>query len=337
MIAATTTPKLYCNCLAMERGLHPSGHAGDFQDAFILETPLPWRLDMMKKAGAVPQPVIDLLARWLQRYYAGEGYPHRPLVVAPDPEYSRDGFRRVMFYTRPETLFAAFQKTEYWVPEAEAGALVWAWYEDRDSLDRFETYRLPEADAARDLLICTHGTIDAACAKFGYPLYRYMRDHCAGDAIRVWRVSHFGGHVFAPTLMDMPHGGYWAYIDRAQAQQIVARTGDVSALQTHYRGWAGVEDGFMQAAESALWQQHGWSWFDWRKSGRVTAIDEAEQPAWAEVRMEVITPEGTAGAYDVRVEVQQYVETNISTGDDRMHNYPQYVAAKIEPSSILSR
>jgi len=329
MIAETTTYKTYCNCLAMERGLRPSGHAGDFQDAFILEAPLPWKLDMMQKAGALPQTVIDLLALWLQEYYAGNGYLHRPLVIAPDPEYSREGFRRVMFYTRPAGMFAAYEKTEYSVPEAEAGDLIRAWYQERGRLPRFEPYRAPEADVTRDILICTHGTVDAACAKFGYPLYKYMRDHCAHDGLRVWRVSHFGGHVFAPTLMDMPHGGYWAYIDKAQAQQIATRTGDVSLLDGHYRGWAGVEDGFMQAAEDALWQMHGWDWFNWRKSGEITATEAAEQPSWADVQIRYVTPKGEHGAYTVRIEVRQYIETIVTTGDERVYNYPQYLAAGI--------
>ena len=329
MIAETTTGKAYCNCLALESGLRPSGHAGDFQDAFILEAPLPWKLDMMQKAGALPQTVIDLLALWLQEYRAGKGYPHRPLVIAPDPEYSREGFRRVMFYTRPAGLFAEYEKTEYSVPEADAGALVWAWYQDRDALGRFEPYRMTEADAVRDILICTHGTVDAACAKFGYPLYKYMRDHCAHDGLRVWRVSHFGGHVFAPTLMDMPHGGYWAYIDRAQADQIAQHSGAVRLLEGHYRGWAGVEDGFMQAAEGALWQTHGWDWLNWQKSGQIMAIDDAEQPSWADVQIRYATPQGETGAYSVRVEVRQYIETIVTTGDERRHNYPQFVATEI--------
>jgi hypothetical protein len=333
MIAAPTTSKAYCNCLAMESGLRPSGHAGDFQDAFILEAPLPWKLDMMQKAGALPQTVIDLLALWLQEYYAGKGYPHRPLVVAPDPEYSREGYRRVMFYTRPEGAFAEYEKTEYCVPDADAGDLIRAWYQDRGCLSQFEQYRTPDADVTRDILICTHGTVDAACAKFGYPLYKYMRDHCASGALRVWRVSHFGGHVFAPTLMDMPHGSYWAYIDRAQADQIAQRSGDVAALDGHYRGWAGVEDGFMQAAESVLWQMHGWDWFNWRKSGQIIASDDAEQPSWADVQIRYTTPEGKTGAYDVRMEVQQYIETIVTTGDERRHNYPQYAAAGIAHTS----
>lgn len=88
------------------------------------------------------------------------------------------------------------------------GTLAWALYEAREQLPTFERYRVPDADKVRDILVGTHGTIDVACAKFGYPLYRHLRDTYADEGLRVWRVSHFGGHVFAPTLMDMPTGHY---------------------------------------------------------------------------------------------------------------------------------
>lgn len=332
MIAQPTTGKAYCNCLAMELGLNPVGHAGDFEDAVVIETPLPWKLNMMQEAGALPQPIIDLFGLWLQRYYAGEGYPHRPLAVAPDPEYSQHGFRRVMFYTRPAAAFAAFDKVEYCVPEDEVGPLVWALYEDRVSLPRFERYRTPAADSIREILVCTHGTVDAACAKFGYPLYRHMRQTCASETLRVWRVSHFGGHVFAPTLMDMPTGHYWAYIDKAQAEQLIHRSGDVSALHGFYRGWAGLEGGFLQTAECALWQRYGWEWFDFRKSGRVLAQDpNTEQPLWAEVEITFTSADQRVqGQYRARVDVERHIETIITTGQEHTYNYPQYVVTPAE-------
>lgn len=330
MIASTG--KVYCNCQAIERGLKPVGHAGNFSDAVVVEAPLPWTIDMMQRVGALPQQVIDLLGLWLQRYYAGEGYPHRPLVVAPDVAYSRAGYRRVMFYTRPDAPFAAFDKAEYCVPEGEVGALVWSWYEDRAALSQFDSYREPDADSVRDILVCTHGTVDAACAKFGYPLYKYLRDAHATDAARVWRVSHFGGHVFAPTLMDMPTGHYWAYLDKEQARQIMARDGNVHVLPGCYRGWAGLDEGFLQAAECELWQQYGWSWFDFHKSGRVLAQDSGgDQPLWAEVEITFASADGRiAGVYHARVDIEQHIETISSTGSDRTSAYPQYVVKALE-------
>jgi hypothetical protein len=322
--------KLYCNRLAIEKGLDPVGNAASGDDWLLIEAPLPWKKDVYQQVGSLPQEMIDLLALWLERYRAGQGYRHRSLMIAPDPEYSRPGFRRVMYYTRPVGAFAHFDKVEYLVPESEAGALVWALYEARDDLPRFEHYRVCEADRLRDILVCTHGTVDAACAKFGYPLYRDVRDHHAVDDMRVWRVSHFGGHVFAPTMIEMPTAHYWAYVEAPQAEQIANRRGDVAALRGHYRGWSGLEGGFLQAAERELWQQYGWEWFRCHKTSEILVQDSAELPQWAEVRICFTAPDDSIqGQIDMRVEVHDCITTITTTGNEHTHDYPQYVVTTL--------
>lgn len=321
----TSPEKMYCNCLALEQGLDPVGSAGSFDDAVVIEAPLPWKYDMMQQAGALPQQMIDLLGLWLKQYYAGAGYPHRPLVVAPDKIYSREGYRRVMFYTRPAGLFSRFDKVEYLVPDDELGSLLWSFYQDPAALAHFEPYHVPNAEHIRDILVCTHGTIDAACAKFGYPLYKHMRDTYAHENLRVWRVSHFGGHVFAPTLMDMPTGHYWAYIENEQAAQLIHREGDVSTLRQHYRGWAGLNDSFQQTAECELWQKQGWAWFDYPKSGDIISQDDnRDDPQWAEVRLRWSAPNHSEAVAEMRVEVTHKIETPHSTRKTDPHAYPQY-------------
>lgn len=326
--------KGYCNCLAVSRGLDPVGYAGSFDDAIIVEAPLPWKRDIMQQSGAFPQQIIDLLALWLQQYYQTGQYRHRPLVIAPDEDYSRQGYRRVLHYTRPQGIFTRFDKIEYHVPDNELGSLVWALYEDRDALPHFDIYRAAEADLIRDILVCTHGTVDAACAKFGYPLYRHMRDTYASESLRVWRVSHFGGHVFAPTLMDMPTGHYWAYVENRQAEQIIQRSGDVTALRGHYRGWAGMTDSFQQTAECALWQQHGWEWFDYSRSGETVKQDSSNsEPLWAEVCLRYAAPGMPEITADLQIEVSHTVETQPSTGKKDTYAYPQYRVTKTERTS----
>lgn len=331
MTAERTAVKAYCNRLAIEKGLDPGGTAGSFDDAVLIELPLPWRKNLYEPGGPLPEQAVQLMALWLQRYHETGEYRHRPLLIAPDDAYSRAGYRRVMFYQRSENAIAAFDKVEYSVPQDELGALLWALFEARHDLPRFARYRTPEADRIRDVLVCTHGTVDAACAKFGYPLYNELRRNYADEGLRAWRVSHFGGHVFAPTLMDMPTGHYWAYVEHAQARQIVTRSGDVATLRGHYRGWAGLKGGFLQAAERDLWQFHGWDWFHWTKRGETLAQDaDEDNPAWAQVRIHATAPDGTAYAYDLRVEVTNHVETITTTGTDRTYNYPQYAVTRTE-------
>jgi hypothetical protein len=316
----------------LERGLDPAGSAGDFDDALVVEIPLPWKQTLYYDDSVMPPEMRALRSLWDERYAAGFGYPHRLVVIAPDQAYSREGYRRVMHYTRPKGLFAHFEKVEYHIPFDQFGALVWSLYEDRAALPTFEPYRVPDADRLRDLLVCTHGSIDAACSRFGYPLFKHLRTAQANASLRVWRASHFGGHVFAPTLIDMPSAHYWAYIEAQQAEHLIRRTGEVALLRGHYRGWAGVPYGFAQAAERELWQTHGWSWFDYPKAADLLAQDaDTTDPKWAEVRIMYQTaPDSAPIAVDLHVEVSHTIETPPSTNDLETYAYPQYRAALME-------
>jgi hypothetical protein len=325
MEAEQIAVKAYCNILAIEKGLDPAGYAGSFDDALVMEIPLPWKKSLYEQANPLPQEMIDLMAMWLEHYKQTGEYRHRPLLIAPDEEYSREGFHRVMFYTRLPGNISQFDKMEYSVPVEEMGRLIWALYQAREELHRFEQYRVPESDTIRDILVCTHGTVDAACAKFGYPLHRHLRENYASDNLRVWRVSHFGGHVFAPTLMDMPTGHYWAYIEESQARQIVERSGGVGAMRGHYRGWAGLLSGFLQVAERELWQEYGWEWYTYRKSGEILAQDsDKTNPTWADVQITFELPDGKQQTRQMRVEVRNHIETISTTGNSDTHRYSQY-------------
>ncbi len=333
-----STPE-YCNVAAQALGLDPAGHGAHFDDVLLMETPLPWKREMYEKAGALPQRAIDLLALWLERYRAGQPYSHSLLMIAPDPEYSQAGRRRVCYFSRRSGPIAHFDRTEYLVPEAETGPLIWAIFEAQDELPRFDQYRVPTAGKAllRDILVCTHGTVDVACAKFGYPTYRRLRDSYAGENVRVWRVSHFGGHVFAPTLLEMPTGHYWAYVGDAQAEQIVKRSGNVAELRGHYRGWAGIADGFPQAAEREAWQREGWAWFDYAKSCKVLATDTgSETPRWMELRLDYAGPQDTASRYEARVEISREISTRPHTAYPEAYRYPQYVVTRLEAIPAVS-
>lgn len=333
--AASHQERSFCNVAAQAAGLEPAGHAPSFREAVLVETRLPWRRGIYTDSGALPQEALDLMALWHRRYRETGLFAHYLLLMAPDPEYAQPGYRRVIHYRHPAGPFACYDKQEYLVPESETGKLIWALFEARTMLPQFEHCRA--GHDGRDILICTHGTVDVACARFGYPLYRHLRDSFAGQSgystLRVWRVSHFGGHVFAPTLMDMPTGHSWAYTGERQAVQILKRTGPVSALHGHYRGGAGLEGGFVQAAECTLWQREGWPWFAWAKKGEVRILDKGDAPQWADVRIHCILPTEAKRLYHVRVAVSHTVETVSATAHTMPHTYPQYQATLL-PSPV---
>lgn len=51
-------------------------------------------------------------------------------------------------------------------------------------------------------LVCTNGTRDKCCAKFGVPLYTALSGM---EGENVWQSSHIGGHRYAPTVLFLPH------------------------------------------------------------------------------------------------------------------------------------
>ncbi|MFW6075638.1 MAG: sucrase ferredoxin [Chloroflexota bacterium] len=326
---STAQPKAYCNVLAKDLGLDAAGYATTFETAVFIETPLPWREDLYQQEGAFPDEVVALWQRWVEQYLAGVPLPALVLAIAPDAEYSHEEHRRVIFANRTDGPISRFDKVEYLVPSDQAGPLIWTWFEQPDTLHEFadflEPVSTPDGRIIRDLLVCTHGTVEIACAKFGYPLYKRLRDEHAAPGLRVWRVSHFGEHVFAPTMLDMPRGHSWAYVDPDTADQIASQDGDVQDLYWHYRGWAGLEAGFPQAAERAMWQREGWDWFEFPKQCTVldSGPDDAN-PQWMSLRVDFTRSDGRAESYLARVEVEREIETVPTTDYPESMVYRQY-------------
>ena len=74
--------------------------------------------------------------------------------------------------------------------------------------------KAPPCPTLGDLwLVCTHGTRDRCCAKWGMPVFEALRQR---DPERVWQCSHLGGHRFAPTFLTLPDGLMWGRFDSAR-------------------------------------------------------------------------------------------------------------------------
>lgn len=335
----TTTPATdvsrFCSICAKQAGLDSAGSAYTYSHVLAAEIPLPWPESMYSEPGILPQELLDVRRLLIESYQRGNPLSISAFAIAPDAAYSRPGYRRVLSYRRPEGPFAIFEQEEYLAPEDDFGPLCWALLVDHAALPRFEDYRQP-ATNMRDLMVCTHGAIDAACAKFGFPIFRQLRrmaDQSAGQ-FRVWRVSHFGGHVFAPTVLDMPEFRYWAYIEHEKVEMLALHGGDTAELRECYRGWAGLESPLLQVAERELFVRHGWPWLDYLKEGQVLSQAEivaSDDPAWAEVRIGFVAPDASErGAYVARVEQTSSIECIYSTGDPETYAYPQYTVTRLE-------
>ncbi len=341
--AQATTDCRFCSQVSKANGEDPIGSAPVTDHWLITEMPLPWSAQIMKQPQI--QPVLSLI-----KTLALAGVRVRPIAIAPDREYSQAGYRRVLFYSRPDRFFATYQKQEYLLPEAEVAPLAVALLKQianqPNDLKRFEGYRQANG-LTRDLLVCTHGNVDAACARFGFPIYDKLRKHYAdGSAtneqgqLRVWRCSHFGGHQYAPTLLDLPEGRYWGHLEPEMLDQLVYRSGIAADLGRFYRGCAGLGK-FEQIAEREIWLQEGWQWLTFAKQGRVVRLGESwfkrclrsalqwipskrlrfllerskQDAVWAEVQIDYATSEGSKGSYRARVAVSGQIMTAIRSAE----------------------
>ncbi len=254
----------FCSEVSKTNSEDPIGTAGTANHWLVIELPQPWTEQTFTQ-----DPRIAPLVKLFEQLVFKRGVLLRPILIAPDSGYSQPGKTRVIYYHRPHDRFARFAKQEYLVPEASfpqlAAAILKSLLQQPNDLDAFAGDR-QETGHIREILVCTHGNIDVACAKFGYPIYKKLRDECARD-IRVWRCSHFGGHKFAPTAIDLPDGRYWGHLEPEMLDLLVRHNGDVAGLRSHYRGWAGLSK-FEQIAEREIWLQIGWDWLDYNKSGR---------------------------------------------------------------------
>lgn len=79
---------------------------------------------------------------------------------------------------------------------------------------------LPNLDLDRDLsapldsnlyFVCTHGTRDLCCSRFGLAAWRELQDLSSG---RAWQSSHLGGHRYAPNVLVLPHGRLYGRVHK---------------------------------------------------------------------------------------------------------------------------
>ena len=85
-------------------------------------------------------------------------------------------------------------------------------------------------------LVCTHGTRDKCCAKFGIPIYKTIRT--LAEESSVWQCSHVGGDRFAANVVCFPDGIFYGHVTEENAKLIVKEYYDRRIVLTNFRGRA---------------------------------------------------------------------------------------------------
>ncbi|AFZ33416.1 Sucraseferredoxin family protein (plasmid) [Gloeocapsa sp. PCC 7428] len=336
----------FCSEVSRANGEDPIGSASYADHWLIMEIPQPWSPQLLAE-NPQTQPIFKLIRKLILNH----GIKLKAIAIAPEREYSQPGYTRILYYHKTQQFFSEFTKQEYLVPTVEstrlAIAILHQIIQQPNELEAFERYR--QSYSTRDILVCTHGNVDAACARFGFPIYKQLGRYAknSSEDLRVWRCSHFGGHQYAPTLVDLPQGHYWGHLEPEILDTLIHRQGAVAELYKYYRGWAGVKK-FEQIAEREIWMREGWNWLEFEKHGQIVQLGEtasrgllrkilqpipakrlqlwlarSQQDAhWAKVRLDFTAPHlGLSGYYEARVEISGQIMTAIRS-DTNMQLVP---------------
>lgn len=323
MSLATAAARL-CSVVSRAAGDDPIGSAHRWDEAVAIELPVrEW--DGFRDLANGPPARRELFERLAERVRTvGRGYGL--FLYAPQGEPTG----RARVYRRPAGRCAAFERSDYSLGAGlSVESLIEAAILEPAKLRELEPHRLgphclgphlPGPFEGPDLHACTHGSVDAACGKEGYPLHAWLR--AQPGAHRAWRTAHFGGHRFAPTLVELPAGRYWGHLTPEAAGALLRRDGPLEPVARCYRGWAAL-DFFAQVAERACLIEQGWAWLDRPKAAMTLEIHggdgahpalSATPPDGALVRVEFDRDDKSTGAYLATVERAGAVRTPLATG-----------------------
>lgn len=239
----------------------PIGSASGFSRSFLIEVPLPWaRIPL--ETPHIPAEVISAIDTFQANHGKVSVY-----LLAPDSEYAVEGARLVDV----QVTNGRVDKREIIATDGDLAAVINALATDSS----LPASAMIDETPWRDIALCTHGSRDACCATFGFPMYLKMRESARHQPhTRVWRCSHLGGHRFAPTMLDLPSGRVWGLVDEPAARTILLKDADASTLLPHYRGWVGYKDVELQMLEGEILCNLGWAWNEYQQTGRVLERDE---------------------------------------------------------------
>jgi hypothetical protein len=243
-------PTAAARCATWSRtaGLDPIGTTGSHQGYLLADVALPWPSDLA--ALDEVRAVLEVLA--------GTGIRFQATVPV--------GERQVALYRRPPPRLPSP------APDLiRAETIVDAPGGDRNgyplaaAVERLMASPATEGSGGgREVVVCTHGKRDVCCGARGSRLHQELvaRPGQLGPSVRIRRTSHTGGHRFAPTAIVLPEATAWAYLDVDLLRAIVTRSGPVTAVLGHYRGWAGLGSPRLQALERSVLAEVGWELFD---------------------------------------------------------------------------
>lgn len=259
---------LFCAEQSRQSGVDIVGTASEHQVYVAIECPPPWESYDLDSKG-IPE---DLRALGEEIYDDYDRYQTRFLLIHND-QFSQENLTRTLVFRKPSGFATAYEKQEFHLESIdEVAPLV------RQVVMGEPGDATPVEVPSRDLLVCTHGSRDRCCSRFGAPIYHQARKLVAElglEHTRIWQSSHIGGHRMAPTAIDFPSARYYGYLDADSLKSVLTHSGDIHCLETIYRGW-GLIPWAAQVLEKQLLLTHGWDWLNYAVTAQVLEQDADE-------------------------------------------------------------
>lgn len=274
-----------CTTAARLANEDPIATAHPVQTYVLVECPLPWAA----KAWDSPQ-IPDLLRQTIHQ--VTEHYPAVKALLINQDRTRSSPHRRVIIYQRQNREFVSgFDRYEFVIDTLdEAASLIQNFFKGI-FLRKFLIQKV------QDILVCTHGSRDQCCGRYGEPFYAqaYKIVRSQDHNRQVWRSSHIGGHRFAPTAMTFPDGRYYARLDAFSFNSLLQRSGDTGLLTPIYRGSSLIPEA-LQELERSLLLRYGWDWLGFAMKAEMRSMDPETPEAgilaqiqWQDYAQEIMT------------------------------------------------
>ncbi len=259
--ASDTAPR--CTDWSSSIALDPRGTAFAADTVTFIATPAAW-----------PKPVFahPLLTGLAPRMNTTIGVTRN---FAFRQDASSDDRVLVYIYSGPE-----MTGKSYLVPPPHLPELI---------LNQDDRWLSGEPAPSRVLAVCTQGSHDVCCGADGTRFAAAAADR----DVTVLRVSHTGGHRFAPTALFVPDRRMWAHVDLALLDAILERSCEPREIIGRCRGSIAAPPGPGQVAECEILARIGWEW----------------RPDSVSVDEDTVIVRGTTGSYRVEVRPRRVVPT----------------------------
>jgi hypothetical protein len=264
----------FCAEHSRQSGVDIIGSASEHQIYVAIECPPPWSTDDMESKG-IPDNLRELSETIYEEY---DRFQTRFLLIYNE-HLKQEHLTRVLFFRKPSGFANVYEKQEFHLNDIQDVAPLVNSYVIGEPIDLLPIGTPTRVDTpTRDILICTHGSRDRCCARFGNPIYHQalqVVEERSLQNIRIWQTSHIGGHRMAPTAITFPDARYYGYLTPESLTSILTQTGKLDWITQQYRG-CGMLPWAVQIVERELILAQGWQWFGYRLEGRVLEHNEDE-------------------------------------------------------------